>query len=165
MAPIRNIPRPNAPILVKSWRIERCGERIARPVLRATWRKARGRDQFVLYKNNSDGKGNSYGYHENYLLSRSVPFDRIVQVLAPFFVTRLIYAGAGKVGAENQDQSRRIIRFPSAQIFSSVSSISIRWSSDRSSIPRDEPHADHGKIPPTSTSLSVMRTWRSCRPI
>jgi proteasome accessory factor A len=64
--------------------------------------RLRGRDQFVLYKNNSDGKGNSYGYHENYMLSRSVPFERIVKTLAPFFVTRLIYAGAGKVGAENQ---------------------------------------------------------------
>ena len=64
--------------------------------------KARGRDQFVLYKNNSDGKGNSYGYHENYLVSRAVPFERITQVLTPFFVTRSIYAGSGKVGAENQ---------------------------------------------------------------
>ena len=32
----------------------------------------------VVLKNNSDGKGNSYGTHENYLMDRSVPFARIV---------------------------------------------------------------------------------------
>lgn len=80
---------------------ERVAERILAQCLDAMT-KARGREQIVLYKNNSDGKGNSYGYHENYLVSRSVPFERLVQVLAPFFVSRLIFAGAGKVGAENQ---------------------------------------------------------------
>ena len=42
------------------------------------WRACEGGDQCVLYKNNSDGKGNSYGYHENYLMSRdgSVRTDR-----------------------------------------------------------------------------------------
>ncbi|MDF0643457.1 MAG: depupylase/deamidase Dop [Nitrospira sp.] len=80
---------------------ERVAERILAQCLDAMT-KARGREQIVLYKNNSDGKGNSYGYHENYLVSRSVPFERLVQALAPFFVSRLIFAGAGKVGAENQ---------------------------------------------------------------
>lgn len=80
---------------------ERVGERIVAQALEGIT-KARGRDQFVLYKNNSDGKGNSYGYHENYLVSRAVPFERITQVLTPFFVARSIYAGSGKVGAENQ---------------------------------------------------------------
>jgi len=78
---------------------ERISERVLAQCL-DNMTRLRGRDQFVLYKNNSDGKGNSYGYHENYMLSRSVPFERIVKTLAPFFVTRLIYAGAGKVGAE-----------------------------------------------------------------
>src|ERR671938_1043707 len=53
-----------------------------------------------VYKNNSDGKGNSYGTHENYLVDRSVPFARLVRDLTPFFVTRQIFTGAGKVGAE-----------------------------------------------------------------
>jgi proteasome accessory factor PafA2 len=56
--------------------------------------------QISVYKNNSDGKGNSYGSHENYLMDRAVPFSRIVQYVIPHFVTRQIYTGAGKVGAE-----------------------------------------------------------------
>ncbi len=57
--------------------------------------------RILIYKNNTDRKGNSYGTHENYLLDRKVPFARIVQHMMPFFVTRQIYTGAGKVGAEN----------------------------------------------------------------
>jgi proteasome accessory factor A len=54
----------------------------------------------VVHKNNSDGKGNSYGCHENYLLDRAVPFSRIVAGILPFFVTRQLFAGSGKVGCE-----------------------------------------------------------------
>ena len=53
-----------------------------------------------MLKNNSDGKGNSYGTHENYLMDRAVPFARIVQNVMPHFVSRQIYTGAGKVGSE-----------------------------------------------------------------
>lgn len=60
-----------------------------------------GSDEFIVYRNNSDGKGNSFGYHENYLLPRRLSFDRLAAVLLPFFVTRQIFCGAGKVGAEN----------------------------------------------------------------
>jgi proteasome accessory factor A len=56
--------------------------------------------EIVVYKNNSDGKGNSYGCHENYLMDRSVPFNRIVHGIMPFFVTRQLFTGAGKVGTE-----------------------------------------------------------------
>ncbi len=55
----------------------------------------------VLYKNNSDQKGNSYGYHENYLLDRRTPFQTLTERLLPFAVTRQIICGAGKVGSEN----------------------------------------------------------------
>ena len=34
--------------------------------------------EIVVHKNNSDGKGNSYGCHENYLLARELPFGSIV---------------------------------------------------------------------------------------
>ncbi|MEO8162446.1 MAG: proteasome accessory factor PafA2 family protein, partial [Ilumatobacteraceae bacterium] len=54
----------------------------------------------VIYKNNSDGKGNSYGCHENYLMSRATPFGRLVSEITPHFVTRQIFCGAGKVGCE-----------------------------------------------------------------
>ena len=56
--------------------------------------------EILVHKNNSDGKGNSYGCHENYLMDRAVPFGRIVHGIMPFFVTRQIFAGAGKVGCE-----------------------------------------------------------------
>jgi len=52
----------------------------------------------ALYKNNVDGKGASYGTHENYLVDRAVPFDRLVEALTPFLVTRQVFAGAGRVG-------------------------------------------------------------------
>ena len=54
-----------------------------------------------LYKNNSDGKGNSYGAHENYLLSRETPFGDVIRFATTFLVTRQIFTGAGKVGSEN----------------------------------------------------------------
>ncbi|GAC1487417.1 MAG: depupylase/deamidase Dop [Pseudarthrobacter sp.] len=57
-----------------------------------------------LYKNNTDNKSVSYGSHENYLMPRSVPFGDIVRGLTPFFVTRQIICGAGRVGL-GQDSS------------------------------------------------------------
>lgn len=54
-----------------------------------------------LYKNNSDGKGNSYGAHENYLLSRETPFGEVIRYAMTFMVTRQVFTGAGKVGKEN----------------------------------------------------------------
>ncbi|MDN5794675.1 MAG: proteasome accessory factor PafA2 [Intrasporangium sp.] len=51
-----------------------------------------------LYKNNADGKGQSYGAHENYLMPRRTPFPEIVRHLVPFFVTRQVICGAGRVG-------------------------------------------------------------------
>ncbi|WP_120520188.1 depupylase/deamidase Dop [Arthrobacter celericrescens] len=58
-----------------------------------------------LYKNNTDNKSVSYGSHENYLMPRSVPFGEIVRGLTPFFVTRQVICGAGRVGL-SQDGSR-----------------------------------------------------------
>lgn len=54
--------------------------------------------QVNLYKNNTDNKAVSYGSHENYLMPRSVPFGHIVSGLTPFFVTRPVVCGAGRVG-------------------------------------------------------------------
>ncbi|MFP5345460.1 MAG: depupylase/deamidase Dop [Actinomycetes bacterium] len=51
-----------------------------------------------LYKNNTDNKGASYGTHENYLMRRDTPFQDIVRGLVPFFVSRQVFAGSGKVG-------------------------------------------------------------------
>ncbi|WP_308200241.1 depupylase/deamidase Dop [Cellulomonas wangsupingiae] len=52
----------------------------------------------TLYKNNVDGKGATYGTHENYLVDRAVPFGDLVSRLTPFLVTRQVFTGAGRVG-------------------------------------------------------------------
>ena len=63
--------------------------------------------EIVVYKNNSDGKGNSYGCHENYLMDRAVPFGRIVTHATAHFITRQIFTGAGKVGSEARGARHR----------------------------------------------------------
>lgn len=79
---------------------ERAGDNLVAECL-AMLNASIGEDEFLVYRNNSDGKGNSFGYHENYLVSRKIPFERIAEILLPFFVSRQIFCGAGKVGAEN----------------------------------------------------------------
>lgn len=56
--------------------------------------------EIVVYKNNSDGKGNSYGCHENYLVDRNVPFGHLAAAVTAHFVTRQVFCGAGKLGRE-----------------------------------------------------------------
>jgi proteasome accessory factor A len=81
-------------------RYDKAGERILARSVEAAARILPPGQSIVVLKNNSDGKGNSYGTHENYLMDRSVPFARIVQYVMPHFVSRQIYTGAGKVGTE-----------------------------------------------------------------
>ncbi|NED56830.1 proteasome accessory factor PafA2, partial [Micromonospora aurantiaca] len=57
-----------------------------------------GTHPIQLYKNNTDNKGASYGCHENYLMRRETPFADIVRHLTPFFVSRQVVTGAGRVG-------------------------------------------------------------------
>src|SRR4030088_2641746 len=57
-----------------------------------------GQPRLQLYKNNVDGKGASYGTHENYLMARSTPFTSVISGLTPFFVSRQVIVGAGRVG-------------------------------------------------------------------
>ena len=53
-----------------------------------------------FFKNNIDHyTGATFGCHENYLVRRDVPFSQVLlPAILPFFVTRQIYAGAGRVG-------------------------------------------------------------------
>jgi proteasome accessory factor A len=81
-------------------RYDRAAERILQRSMTAASRFLPEGSELVVYKNNSDGKGNSYGCHENYLMARSVPFGRIVAAATTHFVTRQIYTGSGKVGSE-----------------------------------------------------------------
>ncbi len=71
--------------------------------------------EIVVYKNNSDGKGNSYGCHENYLMHRRVPFGRIAAQITPHFVTRQVFCGAGKVGCEQPGRAPGDVAFQISQ--------------------------------------------------
>lgn len=55
------------------------------------------RGDIFLYRNNTDSAGNSYGCHENYLIRRDADFQKTIDILIPFLVTRQIWAGAGKL--------------------------------------------------------------------
>ncbi|MFM7060000.1 MAG: depupylase/deamidase Dop [Actinomycetes bacterium] len=81
---------------------DKAGERILAESMRLAERTLGPGEEIVVYKNNSDGKSNSYGCHENYLMDRSVPFGEIVRTMLPWFVTRQVFTGAGKVGAEHE---------------------------------------------------------------
>jgi proteasome accessory factor A len=97
-----------------------------------------------LYKNNSDGKGNSYGAHENYLLERLTPFGLVIRNLTPFFVTRQIYTGAGKVGSENGRPGTRFQITQRADFFEEA--VGLETTLKRPIInTRDEPHGDPSK--------------------
>ena len=70
-----------------------------------------GQNAVQLFKNNTDYSGHSYGTHDNFLISRNLPFDQWVEGLVPFLVTRQLFAGAGKVGSENRtDESHNLLR-------------------------------------------------------
>src|SRR5215472_7516016 len=81
-------------------RYDKAGELILAESITAAQRALPPGQSLVVLKNNSDGKGNSYGTHENYLMDRSIPFARIVSHIMPHFVSRQIFTGAGKVGCE-----------------------------------------------------------------
>ncbi|MDE0885805.1 MAG: depupylase/deamidase Dop [Myxococcota bacterium] len=98
----------------------------------------------LLHKNNSDQKGNSYGCHENYLMDRRTSFKRIVESLLPFFATRQIYCGSGKVGSENRNQPCDFQISQRADFFETE--VALDTMVKRPIInTRDEPHADREK--------------------
>ncbi|MFL6091118.1 MAG: depupylase/deamidase Dop [Aeromicrobium sp.] len=103
-----------------------------------------GAHPIVLYKNNVDNKGASYGSHENYLMRREVPFESIVEQLTPFFVSRQIITGAGRVG-QRQDGSVHAFQIAQRADYMEVP-VGLETTLKRPIInTRDEPHADPKK--------------------
>ena len=98
--------------------------------------------EIFIFKNNTDSMGNTYGCHENYLMRRDVDFWKVTEQLIPFFVTRQIYAGAGKLlklsGKTHYFLSQRAQHIHEKTSSSTTSSRSIINT-------RDEPHADAEK--------------------
>ena len=97
------------------------------------------RGDVYLFKNNTDSAGNSYGCHENYLVGRQDDFQRIIDTLIPFFVSRQIFAGAGKLLHTAQGTVYSIAQ-RAEHIWEGSSSATTR---SRPIInTRDEPHSD-----------------------
>jgi proteasome accessory factor A len=123
---------------------EKAGERIVEQSRRDANRVLPPGTQMLIYKNNSDRKGNSYGSHENYLMDRRTSFKQIVEHLMPFFVTRQIYSGAGKVGSENRAHPCDYQLSQRADFFETE--VALDTMVKRPIInTRDEPHADREK--------------------
>jgi proteasome accessory factor A len=126
---------------------DKAGERILAQSIEAAADVLPPGQGIVVYKNNSDRKGNSYGCHENYLMDRAVPFLRITQHVTPHFVSRQIYTGAGKVGSEAPGSGANDIRYQlsqRAEFFEEE--VGLETTLKRPIVnTRDEPHADAQK--------------------
>jgi len=123
---------------------DKAGERILARSMQAARRIMEPGQEVVVYKNNSDGKGNSYGCHENYLVDRTVPFASLVRNLLPWFVSRQLFTGAGKVGAENGAEAVDYQISSRADFFEEE--VGLETTLKRPLVnTRDEPHADPQK--------------------
>ncbi len=120
---------------------DRAGERI----LMACAQKLSSRrgDTIRLYKNNTDFRGHSYGCHENYLISRSLPWGQLAQGMQAFLVTRQIFAGAGKFAVEEEDRfvSPQFQIAQRSDFFSELQSVDTMQRRPLVNT-RDEPHAN-----------------------
>jgi len=123
---------------------EKAGERVVEMSRREANSLLPSGAQMLLHKNNSDRKGNSYGSHENYLMDRRTSFKRIVEHLLPFFATRQVFCGAGKVGSENRGHSCDYQISQRADFFETE--VALDTMVKRPIVnTRDEPHADRDK--------------------
>ncbi len=94
-----------------------------------------------FYKNNVDGKGASYGSHENYQYSRYTDFAALAQALIPFFVTRQVIVGAGRVGIGQEGEGEGFQISQRADYIEQE--VSLETTLNRGIVnTRDEPHAD-----------------------
>ncbi|MDP6746430.1 MAG: proteasome accessory factor PafA2 family protein [Candidatus Poribacteria bacterium] len=123
---------------------DKAGERIVAQLARSAERRMKNdgiNGKISVFKNNTDTPGNTFGCHENYLMDRRVTFRQLASKLIPFFVTRQVFSGAGKINPEKSgsyaiSQRAQHIR----------EEISIATTTARGIInTRDEPHADREK--------------------
>jgi Pup amidohydrolase len=139
--PEYSTPEVTNPMDIVRW--DKAGERVMEEGARRA-ATIPGSHQIHLYKNNTDNKGASYGSHENYLMRRQTPFADIVTFLTPFFVTRQIVCGAGRVGI-GQDGSQPGFQISQRADFFEVE-VGLETTLKRPIInTRDEPHADADK--------------------
>jgi proteasome accessory factor PafA2 len=139
--PEYSAPETTDPLSAVIW--DKAGERVMAAAATAA-AAIPGGQPIQLYKNNTDSKGASYGTHENYLMSRATPFADIVRHLTPFFVSRQVVCGAGRVsiGADGRDSGFQISQ--RADFFEVE--VGLETTLKRPIInTRDEPHADPEK--------------------
>src|SRR5919206_2879792 len=139
--PEYSTPEVTTPLDVVRW--DKAGEQVMLDAARRAAQLPNG-SPIVLYKNNTDGKGASYGAHENYLMRRSTPFADIVRHLTPFFVSRQVVTGAGRVGM-GQDGRKHGFQISQRADYFEVE-VGLETTLKRPIInTRDEPHADAEK--------------------
>jgi proteasome accessory factor A len=123
---------------------EKAGEHILAECARRRNLNLPAGQEVRLFKNNTDFAGHSYGCHDNYLVRRDLPWDRLAGGILPFLITRQIFAGAGKMGVEAESAGGQPGVFQISQradFFSTL--VSIDTMNKRPLInTRDEPHAD-----------------------
>jgi Pup amidohydrolase len=138
--PEYSTPECTNPLDVLRW--DKAGERVIAAAASAV--DVPGQNPIVLYKNNTDNKGASYGAHENYLMQRSTPFPDIIKHLTPFFVSRQVVCGAGRVGI-GQDGHSAGFQISQRSDYFEVE-VGLETTLKRPIInTRDEPHADPEK--------------------
>jgi Pup amidohydrolase len=139
--PEYSAPECTNPLSVVIW--DKAGERVmAEAATKAA--TVPGSAPIQLYKNNTDNKGASYGSHENYLMRRATPFADIVKFLVPFFVSRQVICGAGRVGIGADGRGSGFQISQRADFFEVE--VGLETTLKRPIInTRDEPHADPEK--------------------
>ncbi|MEZ5239820.1 MAG: depupylase/deamidase Dop [Microthrixaceae bacterium] len=138
---------PECSDALSALRYDLAGEEILRRAMEAARPMLPEGQELVVYKNNSDGKGNSYGCHENYLLARSLPFGDIVSHATAHLVTRQLFTGSGKVGSEAPGERTNEVPFQITQRADFFEEeVGLETTLKRPIInTRDEPHADSSR--------------------
>jgi proteasome accessory factor A len=123
---------------------DKAGEEVLRRAMVAADARIPDQPAPIVYKNNSDGKGNSYGCHENYMMDRAVPFAKVIEGVVPHFVSRTLFTGSGKVGTETAALDADSVQYQlsqRAEFFEEI--VGLETTLKRPIVnTRDEPHAD-----------------------
>jgi Pup amidohydrolase len=139
--PEYSTPEVTSPLDIVRW--DKAGELVMLDAARLAGQLP-GVAPIVLYKNNTDNKGASYGAHENYLMPRATPFSEIVRHLTPFFVSRQVVCGSGRVGIGQDGRDHGFQISQRADYFEVE--VGLETTLKRPIInTRDEPHADPEK--------------------
>jgi Pup amidohydrolase len=123
---------------------DKAGEEVLRRAMAAAALRIPDQPAPVVHKNNSDGKGNSYGCHENYMMDRAVPFAKVIDGVVPHFVSRTLFTGSGKLGVETPALDADTVDYQisqRAEFFEEI--VGLETTLKRPIVnTRDEPHAD-----------------------